>query len=254
MADADPNRVRTTATSFRVIEALRERDGAGVTELARELDLAKGTVHKHLATLRELDYVVQDGDDYRLGLGFLGLGVAARRRLTIYRVGRGPVARLAESTDAVASLMIPEHGAGRYVYRAAADESYALPHYEGDAVSLHATAGGKAILAYLPETARDRIFERRGLPAVTDRTVTSREHLREELRSVRDIRTAYDRGEQLEDWQCVGSPIVGVDGRAVGAVSVSAPDETVPDRIQLQDVAGLVIPTATSIENKLEDR
>jgi hypothetical protein len=142
--------------------------------LPRDVHLAKGTVHKHLATLRELDYVVQDGDDYRLGLGFLGLGVAARRRLTIYRVGRGPVARPAESTDAVASLMIPEHGAGRSVYRAAADESYALPHYEEDAVSLHATAGGKAILAYLPETARDRIFERRGLPAVTDRSGVGR--------------------------------------------------------------------------------
>jgi len=70
--DDTPNTASVGATerSFRIIEQLGER-GGGVSELAESLSISKSTVHNHLQTLRELGYVVQDGDEYRLGLQFL---------------------------------------------------------------------------------------------------------------------------------------------------------------------------------------
>ncbi len=61
----------TSVTSVRVIEALKDRHTAGITQLASELELSKGTVHKHLNTLRQLDYVVKDGHEYRLSVSSL---------------------------------------------------------------------------------------------------------------------------------------------------------------------------------------
>lgn len=59
MADG-PYPVGATATAVRVIEALAERGETGVTELARELDLSKSAVHKHLRTLERLGYVISE--------------------------------------------------------------------------------------------------------------------------------------------------------------------------------------------------
>lgn len=43
----------------RSIEYLRGRDGAGITEIADELDISKSVVHAHLATLRAENLVVK---------------------------------------------------------------------------------------------------------------------------------------------------------------------------------------------------
>jgi IclR family transcriptional regulator, acetate operon repressor len=44
--------VKSTETTFEIIEALMDLDGAGVTELANYLDLPKSNVHNYLSTLR----------------------------------------------------------------------------------------------------------------------------------------------------------------------------------------------------------
>ncbi|WP_175501570.1 IclR family transcriptional regulator [Halogeometricum limi] len=251
MTDSRAPLAQTTVTSLRVVEALDEHGRLGVTALAAELDLAKGTVHKHVTTLERLGYVVKEDREYRLGLGFLGVGVNSQRRLDVYRVGRGPTDRLSKATDTVASLMVAEHGRGRYAYRVPHGDEYELAHHEGDVLPLHATAGGKAILAYTPADRREEILESHGLPPMTEHTITDRDAFREELRSVRDTRTAYDREELLDGWHCVAAPITNEEGDAVAAVSVSAETEFGDASKRTQDVPGLVISTATAIENKL---
>lgn len=240
---------KTAVTSLRVIEALDDHGQAGVTTLATDLDLAKGTVHKHLTTLEHCGYVVKDGRTYRLGLGFLGIGGNTQRRLDVYRVGRDAVERLSKATETAASLMVLEHGRGRYVQRVPFGDEYDLPHHAGDAVPLHATAGGKAILAYLPTEQRDEILDERGLPAMTEHTTTDRHQLVAELRSVHDNRIAYDRAELLSGTYCVAAPVTNEQGHAVAAISVS--DHTSLSETRTQDVPGLVISTATAVENKL---
>ena len=51
----------------------------------------------------------------------------------------------------------------------------------------HATATGKAILAWLPRQEAERILLERGMQAFTPKTVTSEEILFEELRHVRRL-------------------------------------------------------------------
>lgn len=242
--------VKATLTSFRIIEALKAHDGAGVTELATELDLSKGAVHKHLNTLRDIGYVVKQDTTYRLSVSFLGLGVAARRRLQIYDVAATAVETLAESTGETASVMIPEHGYGVYICQATRTDTD-LPHHEGERVTLHSTAGGKAILAYLPEEEIDEVLDRRGLPSRTPNTITDRGALAEELRAVRDRRIAYDREEHAEGWHCVASPLTDEANRAIGAVVISGSTEAMAEHATAADIPGLLLSTATSIENKL---
>lgn len=222
MGEAKDTTVRASETTFRVLEALMRLDGAGVTELATELGIPRSTTYNHLSTLLANEYVVREGDTYRLGLRFLDLGEYTRNQRRIYNVARPEIERLAEETGELANLLIEEHGYGVYLYRAEGERAVGLDTYAGKRVHLHCTSLGKVILAHMGDR-QDEIIAQRGLPARTDRTITDRDALEESLASIRERGYAADDGERLSGLRCVAAPILDEAGEAVGAVSVSAP-------------------------------
>jgi DNA-binding IclR family transcriptional regulator len=183
--------LRTTENTIRMVAALKELDGAGVTELATHLSMSKSTVHDHLATLRRHDYVTKDGDAYEIGLGFFEMGEYARKRRQICEVARPEVTDLAEETGELANLLVEEHSRGVYLYRARGEKAVTLDTHTGKRRYLHDTALGKAILAHLPDDRVREILDRHGLPAATPNTITDRERLHEELAEIRERGVAY---------------------------------------------------------------
>ena len=75
-------RIKTAQRVFDVLELAREAEEDGVTlsEVTSELDTAKSTAHRYLATLEGLGYLVRDGEQFYLGSTFLQYGTAARNR------------------------------------------------------------------------------------------------------------------------------------------------------------------------------
>ena len=249
MQDGAP-RVKAVETNFGIIQALRDNGGAGVSEIAREVGRSKSAVYKHVQTLTRLGYLVQNGDDYYLSLRFLGLGTRAGDRLPL-DVARPVVADLSETTGHATNFIVHENDHGVYALCSESGDGSAPRFLEGDVAPLHATAGGKAILSFLPADERDAIYRSTGLPAHTERTITDPAELNDELRSIRDHRIAFDRQEYHEEYQCVASPIVGTDGRAVGAVSVTGNSDQMSGKHLEEDVTGLVVSASKSIERDL---
>ena len=246
--------VAATKTAFAIIEELERLGGAGVTELATELDLAKGTVHKHLSTLREIDYVYKREGTYRLSVGFLGLGVAARSELDVAGLVDRPLRKLVETTDETANLMVPEHGYGVYAKQVIPEGTEPPPAREGGRVPLHATAGGKSILAYLSREARERVFDYRDLDPMTENTITDRERLHAELQRVHDKRIAHDRGEHVAGWHCIARPITNDDGDPVGAISVTGPADRIREKVSSADIPSFLASTTDSIQSRFRSR
>lgn len=242
--------VQAAETTFRIIEAIKENRGAGVSDLAREVDLSKSAVHKHLQTLTDLGYLVREGDGYYLSNRFLSLGTHARERLPIENA-RGVVERLAETTGHVSNFIAHENDRGVFALRIHPDGVNPSGIIEGDLAPLHATAGGKAILAFVDESARLEIIESAGLPPHTEKTITDRRELERELSSVRDQRVAFDREEYMENHQCVASPVLDQKGDPVGAVSVTGKIHHMSGKRLEEDVTGLVTSAAKSIENEI---
>ena len=87
----------------------------------------------------------------------------------------------------------------------------------------HATATGKAMLAWLPEDEIRRILASKGMAAFTPSTITDPDVLIEELRLVRRNGHALDREEFQPGVICVGAAIRDHLGAVVGAISASAP-------------------------------
>jgi DNA-binding IclR family transcriptional regulator len=210
-------------TTFDVLEALKTLDGAGVTELAKHLEIPKSTVHSHLNTLEEYGYVTSVGDEYQLGLKLLNLGGYTRKRRELYQTAKPEIEEVGERTGEWANLLVEEHGRGIYLHVKKGDRAVELDVYPGKLVYLHSTALGKAILAHKPEEVVREIIERHGLPAVSDQTVTDETALFKRLEKIRKQGYAYDREERLQGLRCIAAPVIFDNDDVVGAVSVSGP-------------------------------
>jgi DNA-binding IclR family transcriptional regulator len=241
------NTVRSSEKTLRILEAIHELGGVGVTELAKYLDMSKATVHHHLSTLEANEYVVNDGSTYRTSLKLLEMGERSRRQSGLFEIAKSDVDELAEQTGELANLMIEEHGRGVYVHIASGEQAIRLDTRVGTRQYLHTSALGKAILAHMPEDRFEQVIDRHGLPARTPNTVTEKDVLEDELDEIRRRGVAFDGEERAEGIRCVAAPITDNKNQLVGAVSVSAPSARMKHDRFRNEIPELVRDTATVI-------
>lgn len=246
--------VQSAERAFDVLEVLQARDGAGVTEVAEALGLAKSTVHRYLTTLHHREYVVREDDDYHVGLRLLDLGESVRYRLPISVLAEPIVSALADATEERAAFLVEEHGQAVYVHRACGSRAIQRDPGPGKRLPIHATAAGKAILASLPEARVAEIVDRRGLPARTAHTITEPAALFAELERIRERGYATNREENVDGVRAVGVP-VRPNGRVAGALSISGPIQRLEEK-EARDEDNLVnqlLGSANELEIKATD-
>jgi len=235
------NEVEAVNKTIRILELLRELDGVGVTELADRLGWPKSTVHNHLATLRRNEYIVQEDGEYKLGLRFLELGEFVKDRNEIYSLVEPKIQELATDLGERVQFVVEEHGDGVYVRIATGERAVSTGSRLGRRRSmLHATAAGKSILAFSPESEVHRVIERKGLPELTANTITDEEELFAALAEVRERGYAFNYEEHIEGLRAVAAPVENESDEVVGAISVAGPahrmrgdwfTEELPDKI-----------------------
>jgi DNA-binding IclR family transcriptional regulator len=248
MKETQTPSVAATETSFEIIDAIIELDGAGTTEIANHTGTTKSTVYNHLQTLLNKDYIVKENGTYDVGLKFLRVGEYARSRHDVAQVGPGEIDKLADKTNEMANLVVEEYGQGVFLYRAKGADAVHMDTHTGKRLPLHTTAFGKAILAHLPDERVENIIERHGLSKHTEHTITDKETLYNELEDIRDRGYAFDREERLEGLRCVAAPIVNDEGHAIGATSVSGPKDRLRDERFEEEFPKLVQASANVIE------
>ena len=222
MATTEGGTIEAVDRSMKVIEALKELDGAGVTELADELGWAKSTVHTHLKTLRENEYLVCRDGEYDLSLRFLGYGEYVKHRHPIYSDIEPHLEELADKTERRVQFLTQEHGYAVYVRIAEGKHSVCTGAELGRRrAMLHATAAGKSLLAHLPRAETDAILDDKGLYRFTENTVTDRDELYEQFETVRERGYAINREEHIEGLRAVAAPVRTPEGEVLGAVSVA---------------------------------
>lgn len=120
----------------------------------------------------------------------------------------------------------------------------------GKSSAAHATASGKAILAWLPEDEIARLVRVQGMRAFTATTITDYAVLMDELRQVRRHGFAMDREEFQPGVTCVGAAIRDHSGAVIGALSASAPGMRA-DADHLSLMRSQVIAAARELSNEL---
>lgn len=221
--DSEARHVQSVRKSFQILNLLHDLNGASLSELTSQLDLAKSTVHNYLATLKSMGYVVGEDGTYRLGLRFLTHGIAAKNTLGIQNVVRQSLYSLSEDLGHPTWWIAEEFGRGFFLEQSTLQHETSVYGRVGKRSYLHTHAPGKAILASLPTAEVDAIVDHHGLPEQTVKTISTREALTDELEEIRSDGFAVSTGEAVLGVQSIGtafrSPTEGV--HAIGLFGYS---------------------------------
>ena len=218
---------KTVVKALAVIETLARHDApAGVTHLAEELGLTKSNVFRLLNTLVKQGYVKQDpaSGKYDLTLKLWHLGMTVHSRLDLKNIAAPFLQELMEITRESVHLSVFEQGEVIYVDKVESDQPVRAYSRVGDRPPCHSVATGKALLAYLPSDALEKVFQQ-GLAKYTSRTVTSMPNLLKELQTIRRDGYSVNRGEWREGVCGVAAPIRNSSGVVIAAVGISGPAE-----------------------------
>jgi IclR family acetate operon transcriptional repressor len=217
--------VQSVARTLALIEAVAAEDELGLVELADRTGLQPSTAHRLLSTLIECGYVVQSArtSRYRLSYKVIRLSGSAEQRIERLRgVVRPHLTAIRDSSDETANLVVLDRFTTVYVDQVASPRSVRMHTEIGTSVAAHATAGGKAMLAFLPDSAVEDLTAR-PLEALTPRTVTTPDAFRAELERARERGYAVDDEESEEGVVSIAAPVFGHDGIVHAAGALAGP-------------------------------
>jgi DNA-binding IclR family transcriptional regulator len=200
----------------------------GVTEVAEALGLAKGTAHGLLRTLRRVGFVDQDGHGgkYRIGSALLDLGGGHLDLNELRSHAINWADPLAARTGEAVRIGALQAGAVIVVHHVFRPDDTRQALEIGSTLPAHASALGKALLAYAPNAG---LVLAKGLPPYSHRTITDPHVLRAALNTVRDRGWAFDIEELTVGEAGVAVPIRGHGGLVVGAIGISGPIDRICD-------------------------
>ena len=192
-----------------------------VTEMARMTGLPVSTTHRIAVDLASWQLLHRTSDgQYRVGIILRQLAGDCRPLPMLVERGPHVVTDLCEATRRRARLGILENGRVAYIEkRVGADP--VIP-FGSATLPAHATALGKALLAFAPSEAVAQALTQ--LTAYTANTVRTPERLQRALGIVRLTRSALARGELVVGECAVAVPVFGCGGEVVAALELELHD------------------------------
>lgn len=192
----------------------------GVTEISREVGIPKSKGYSILTTLGQFGFVEKDphAKTYSLGVGLLSLARHVLDNLRYPEVVSPFLQDLATETNGTAlfGLIQGEHVVVLDKFERSQNIGFTvrLGH------RFHITLGahGKAIVAFLPETERERLLSKKKAYFYWDPSRVNMKLLREELRLCRESGYAKDIGGITPGVNVVSAPLFGNRDRLMGCL------------------------------------
>jgi IclR family transcriptional regulator, acetate operon repressor len=253
---AVPGQVQSLTRGLQILESLAKAEGGlTLTEVAHRVALPASTTHRLLSTLQRMGYVYQAGD-----LGFWYVGLRAFAVGSSFLASRDWVAqshpymrRLMEQSGETVNLGILDGTEAVFIDQVQCREMMRTIVKLGSRVPLHASGVGKAIFASLPDEQIDAILKVKGLPRITENTITAPETMWASVRVIRQRGWSFDDEEHAFGTRCVASPIYDEHAEVLGAISVAGPSSRLPDP-RIKQLGPVVAHIAEEITHKLGGR
>src|SRR5437763_12119557 len=140
----------SASNTLRALEYLVESREAGVTAIARALDVTPGTAHRLVGTLVGEGFAEQNGDKrkYRPAAKLLLLADRMRSRHDIRELAHGRLLQLADEIHETVNLGMLQAHRVVYLDKVLSDQPFGIEAKVGSRVPAYCTALGRAILAH----------------------------------------------------------------------------------------------------------
>jgi IclR family pca regulon transcriptional regulator len=245
----DVDFMTSLARGLAVMRAFSER-GASLTiaDLSRRVGIPRAAVRRCLHTLELLGYVGSLERAFFLKPKVLTLGYAYFSADALGASVQPVLDRVSATVQESCSLAMLSGDDIVYVARATTSKRImSIDISVGTRLPAHCTSMGRVLLAHLPPAELERSLARLKLKAFTPRTVTSRERLRQILRSV--LRAGYALVDQeLEiGLRSLAVPVRDLTGNVTAALNVG----TQAARISAREMEMRLMPVLRAASEEL---
>ena len=250
MEKVDENyKVPNLEKGIAVLEYLSLRSaGETLQDIKSALDISQTTAYRILNTLVRLEYLnfSEDTKRYKLSRKLLTLGFRSLNEHNLLETVLPHLRDLRDQVKETACFGVLGDEKGIFIEQAQGHHTFRFVLSPGKPFELHCSAPGKAIMAYLPKTVRDRYLSYMTFTRYNTRTITSREAYLEELERVGKLGYAMDNEEELSGVICVGAPIFNYTGYPCGAIWISGPKDRLSKEVvkntvkTIKEVTGLI--------------
>jgi len=206
----------------------RRNEPARLAEIARALHMNPSTAARFLASLAACGYVRQDPDTQRYALTakLCTLAQTVQKGLDVRALAEPCLRELSARFDESACLAVEKDMEVVYVLTVPnASSVLRTTKRIGSLAPMHCTGVGKLLLLEKEPSYIDGLIAVKKLTAFTEKTITTRERLLQELTLVRHRGYAVDDEECETGVMCIAVPIYDCTDRIVAAMSLTGPAE-----------------------------
>lgn len=210
---------------FTIIETVvgRQDRGATYSDIIKDSDLPRSSVHRILKDLTNLGYLNFSPITKRYygSLRFAALGAEVMANFKLRDHIHPFLLELQQDTGHTANLGILDGTQGVFVDKVESqDFGIKLFSEIGKPFPLHCTSLGKILMAFSPANTLETLLEQ-PLKTETENTITNPEDLREELSMVVKRGYSIDNEEITRGIVCVAGPIFDFEQNLLGAISLA---------------------------------
>lgn len=232
---AGPYEITVVANALDLLTAVgRSNDGAiSAAEASKILGISRSTAYRLLVTLKDRGFVEFDEATNRWRLGAQMFSLMGRATPSKLRSRAEPaMTRVWEQEKETVNLATMIGGQLTYIHILESPRSFRMTAAPGLIAPLHATALGKAFLAFLPHQERQRVLEGLRLVPITAKTVVDMKELVAELNLTAERGWAEEHGETEPGVACAGAAVLDASGLPIASISVSVPEARLtPERM-----------------------
>lgn len=232
--------IQSVDRAFKIIEYISDNSSAGVSELARNLDINKSTVFGLIKTLEQLGYVKKNDvdDKYFMSYKFYSLVDSSIHNVSIIDVIRPYSEILNKKYGETVHLVTATGKSVIYIDKIDGTKSIRVSTRIGSKMPLHCTGVGKAILALRTDEEIEKYIDTYGLKPYTKNTITDKDKFMEEIEKIRRNGYSIDNEEIQEDLYCIA--IATKYGNEEYALSLSMPRFRVNEKLRNKIVDDLL--------------
>lgn len=219
-----PAPVKSATRALDVLELLaQQQQPLAHGEIAQALAMPKSSLTELLTTLEARGYVAMEAERYRLGPALLSLAGTLLRRTDVVRVAQPIIAALMMRTSESAALVLRQGTEVVVVCKENCDQAILVSSQLGQRGPINNSAGGKAIMAFLPKPEQEAWLASGKLRRQTPHSVTDPEAMRRELAAIARGGISYSREGMFPGIVAMGLPVFDAIGNPCAGLSVAVP-------------------------------
>ncbi len=229
----------------------RDQPELSVLDAAALLGRPRSTTYRLMAQIEQVGFISQDSETgrYRLGIKLAALGELAQRSTSLQQIAQPVLRRLSRDTGETATLLLLVDGEGIAVLHSEGTHRVVAKGVLGRNWPLHASAGGKTLLAWRPEDEVKKLLKL-PLPRYTPATLVTLAALKRELTQIRKRGYGTVRGEFMDDVWGAAVPIFNHSGGLQAAVTLGGPRSRIT-RTRLPELGTILLAAGEGMSRSL---